>query len=132
MRYPTEVLSPLNSSEVTLSTKHIWSKPVAQMLLFGEPRNFMGVNAESIGSNDPNSTGKEIRSSREGKMTRDSQTLNSYLGLDMGTAALDRFNISVSFWCTDCDSARIIGNGCSWDTNEGLHAQGSVRNTSVM
>ena len=52
------MLKPLNRLEETPSMKDSWSKPVAHTLLFGEPRNLVGVKAPSEGSNEPVSTVK--------------------------------------------------------------------------
>ena len=43
----------MKRSEEMPSTNESWSYPVAQMLLFGEPRYLVGVNAPSAGSNEP-------------------------------------------------------------------------------
>lgn len=65
----TEVLKPLNRSEEMPSMKESWSKPVTHTLLFGEPKNLVGVKAPSEGSNDPVSTVR-AHVSQEGRERR--------------------------------------------------------------
>lgn len=52
----TEVFIELKRLDDAPWMNESWSKPSAHTLLFGEPRNFVGVNAPSMGSNEPDSS----------------------------------------------------------------------------